>query len=178
MARTLALGSAASLVFLVFLAVFAGLGYLSWYHLEWALGLTATATMGWACVLRALEAQSQRYSSREQTQAAVGSAIVVTGILQWVGWHQAQLTEAFRQQALVVGVAVEGFQLDLNRALLSAGLAFLFTGGLLAVARWAVIQARRRPAESSVWIIPTVCLVVGLGVLAFLAGRSRALVMG
>ena len=178
MARTFALGATTSLVLLVFLAVFAGLGYLSWHHLGWSIGLTATATVGWACALRALEAQSQRYSSREQTQAAVGSAIVVTGILQWVGWHQAQLTEAFRQQALVVGIAVEGFQLDLNRALLSAGLAFLFTGGLLAVARWTITKARRRPVEVSVWILPTVCLIVGLGILAFLAGRSRALVTG
>lgn len=178
MTRKLALAAITSLVSLGFLATFAWLGHFSWHHLGWAIGLTAIATPGWAYALQALEAQSHRYPSREKTQAAVVAAVLVTAILQWLGWQQAQLTDAFRQKAWVVGVAVEGFQLDLNRALLSAGLALLFTGSVLAFIRWLSLQTKGRFAASSGWTLPTVCLVVGLGALAFLAGRSRALVMG
>lgn len=172
--RFLSLGTGVAALAILSLGTFVGLGMWSWEH-RWAGILGAAAWMAaWAFFLTRLQVYSFRFSDKERVRAALWAAFLITGAIQAFLWSQRQLTETFRDYAMVVGVNLGEGQMEVNRVLLSLTLSCFGTGVLLLTFdSWK--QRRWFPKEDGRLSLAAVCLVMGLAAAAFLAGRGRAL---
>lgn len=174
--RFMPLGAGVALLTIASLATFLGLGMWSWDHRSFALGLSAVALGAWAWVFARLQAFSSRYPSGDRTKAAAVAAVLITAAIQGFVWTQRALTEAFRDHAMVLGVSVGPGQMEFNRVAVSLVLA-CFGTGLLLMGMECWKQRRWWPTEDSKLSLPACCLLLGLAAAAFLAGRSRVLML-
>lgn len=174
--RFMPLGAGVALLTTTSLATFLGLGMWSWDHRGLALGVTVVALAAWAWVFARIQAISYRYPSADRTKAAALAAVLITVAVQGFFWAQRGLTESFRDHAIVLGVSVGPGQMEVSRVALSLVLACFGTGILwLGMECWK--QRRWWPAEDSKLSLPACCLLLGLAAAAFLAGRSRVLML-
>ena len=168
------LGMGVAALAILSLGALVALGMWSWNH-RWSGILGAGAVLAlWVFGLKRLQAFSLTFSDKERSRAALWAAMVATGAIQMFFWSQRQLTETFRDYAMVVGVTLGQGQMEVNRVLLSLALSCFGTGVLLlAFDSWR--QRRWFPREDGRLSLAAVCLVMGLAAAAFLAGRGRAL---
>jgi hypothetical protein len=168
------LGTAVAALATLSLGALVGLGVWSWDH-RWPGILGAGAVLALLVFgLNRLQTLSLTLSDKERFRAALWAAVVATTAIQGFFWSQRQLTEAFRDYAMVVGVTLAQGQMEVNRVLLSLTLSCFGTGVLLlAFDSWR--QRRWFPQEEGRLSLAAVCLVMGLAAAAFLAGRGRAL---